>query len=227
MQNHIHRFFANLPYREQIAFEEEISNDAELNLKQLIAHHKPTAENLYPHEILFLFYASDYQVTQTDFPKFWQTLFGIYYPEEILQKLFDEDFLEINKETYFYNLTEKGSQTLDKYQYIPFVHQHPFCNIGIWTMHKLVQETPEKDYLSIIYERYQQFCRSYLKSHNYIGYRNTLVQMSQFTELCGRTEETARILPLVSYLNLYLENDVDENTLTEIKNLSRQFLLSP
>ena len=129
MSNHAHRYFANLPYKERIAFEEEISNDAEFNLKQLMAHTKPTEDNLYPHEILFLSYAPDYQVTQTEFPRFWQTLFGIYYPEEILEKLFDEDFLEINKETYFYNLTEKGKLTLEKYQYIPFVHQHPFCNL--------------------------------------------------------------------------------------------------
>lgn len=213
MPNQTQRFFANLPYKERITFEEEISNDAEINLKQLMAHNKPTEENLYPHEILFLSYATDYQVTQTEFPKFWQLLFGIYYPEEILEKLFEEDFLEIDADTNYYALTEKGSKTLDKYQYIPFVHRHPFCNTGIWTIHKLVQETPEKDYLDIIYERYQLFCRAYLKSHNYIGYRNTLVQMSQFTELCGREEETSQIRSLIVHLNLYLNGDMNEETL--------------
>ena len=49
--------------------------------------------------------------------------------------------------------------------------------------------------------------------------------MCQFTELCGQEQETARIRPLISYLNLYLDGDVDENTLSNIKSLTEKLHL--
>lgn len=193
---------AALNQPDRTGFEEEIAQEAEAMLKQNLKVAIPTAAGLFPHEILMLYYAHDYQPCQIEFPKFWMLHFGVYYPEEILDSLADRAFLTIDESTNHYQLTSQGQQELNQYRYIPFVYEHPFCNMGIWTAYQLAQESPTIPFRDIVWRRYNSFCIAYLQSRNFTGYRNIRYNMVQFLMMEHKYESALKILFEIAYLDL-------------------------
>lgn len=73
-------------------FNDTITNQAVNHSNKMIKEF-PSNNGLYPNELIMLFYAPQYKVSQAKFPDFWRTTYHIGFPKELLLKLEKEGYI--------------------------------------------------------------------------------------------------------------------------------------
>ena len=69
-------------------------NPINFTIDYLLENATPSKNGLYPHEILMLSFAESYTSKTTEFDNFWKSKYRVRDPKIIIEKLFNEGFLE-------------------------------------------------------------------------------------------------------------------------------------
>ncbi|MDE6596300.1 MAG: SAP domain-containing protein, partial [Oscillospiraceae bacterium] len=62
-------------------------------LEERIKNVYPSANGLYPHEILMLYYANTYKTENNSFQRFWEYDYSVFEPQKVLDSLFKRGFI--------------------------------------------------------------------------------------------------------------------------------------
>ena len=79
-----------------------------------------------------------------------------------------------------YKLTDTGKTTLDKFEWIPYIHRHYIDGLDIWNLTCMVQTPPYTKYRDKIWRYLNQLGVKYAEEGNWGLYRNSRFQMSEF-----------------------------------------------
>lgn len=69
-------------------------NKNDLYLNKLLRDATPSAQGLYPHEILMLTYAFTYKTANNNFKQYWKYKYFVDEPQKILDSLYERGFIE-------------------------------------------------------------------------------------------------------------------------------------
>jgi hypothetical protein len=106
-------------------------------------------------------------------------------PEEKLKSIFTK---------HTYELTNDSEELLKKEEYIPYIHRHIFEDLDIWSLSKMVQESPGYSYRDVIWGYLNERSLEHIKNRNHGLYRNCRFSMSEFIKQERKTENAFDLL---------------------------------
>lgn len=115
-------------------------------------------------------------------------------PTDELEKLFPKRL---------YMRTEKGETELKAEEYISYIHRHSIEDLDIWSLNRLVYESPSRlSYRDIIWQYLNQRSQEHFFANDFGLYRNCRYSMALFLGEEGRIRSELEMLAEVVYFDL-------------------------
>lgn len=125
--------------------------------------------------------------------------------EELIQRVIDEISSEKLKELFpnrFYIRTDKGEAELREEEYVPYIHRHSIQNLDIWSLNRLVNDSPDDAYKDVIWQYLNQQSIEFFKAKKYGSFRGCRCSMAEILGEEGRTVEELEMLAEIAFYDL-------------------------
>ena len=125
--------------------------------------------------------------------------------EELIQRVIDEISSEKLKELFpnrFYIRTDRGEAELREEEYVPYIHRHSIQNLDIWSLNRLVNDSPDDAYKDVIWQYLNQQSIEFFKAKKYGSFRGCRCSMAEILGEEGRTVEELEMLAEIAFYDL-------------------------